>query len=103
MKLKIYTGLIFLSLCFSCNTSNSTSSQTCSTPKVDYSCNLDTDCTIKDVGNCCGYYPECVNTNSPTDPKKVKECCLQNGQSSACGYPSITSCKCQNNRCAGIP
>lgn len=33
---------------------------------VDYSCGEASDCQVKDVGNYCGYYPRCVNVDSPT-------------------------------------
>lgn len=35
---------------------------------IDRSCRSDADCTVKNVGNCCGAYPACVNVTSPTDP-----------------------------------
>ena len=31
-------------------------------PDLDRSCRVDADCAVKNVGNCCGYLPACVNT-----------------------------------------
>ncbi len=67
---------------------------------VDRSCRTDTDCTVKDVGNCCGYYPACVNVNSPTDPEGVKARCAKEGMMGVCGFPAIDSCSCVNGQCA---
>ncbi|MBD8528223.1 hypothetical protein [Pseudomarimonas arenosa] len=68
--------------------------------EVDYSCKVDADCAVKDVGNCCGYYPQCVNADSPTFPDQVKAECAREGRSSICGFPSIESCQCVQGRCA---
>lgn len=69
--------------------------------QIDRSCRSDADCTVKDVGNCCGYYPACVNLDSPTDPAAVKAQCAKNGMASVCGFPAISSCQCVNNQCQG--
>ena len=66
---------------------------------VDYSCTTDADCAVKDVGNCCGYYPACVNVDSPTFPERVKAQCAKEGMSSICGFPTIESCVCKAGRC----
>ena len=50
----------------------STPAKPAATPVVvDSSCKVDADCTVKNVGNCCGYYPACVNVSSATDPGVV--------------------------------
>lgn len=67
--------------------------------KVDYSCTTDADCTVKDVGNCCGYYPACVNVDSPTFPEQVKAACAESGTAGICGFPSISGCQCVEGRC----
>jgi len=67
--------------------------------EVDYSCATDADCTVKDVGNCCGYYPACVNVDSPTFPDQVKAECARSGTMSVCGFPAIEGCQCVDNRC----
>ncbi|MEK6894790.1 MAG: hypothetical protein AABX10_04980 [Nanoarchaeota archaeon] len=66
---------------------------------IDFSCNTDSDCEIKDIHNCCGYYPGCANKNAKTDPDFVRKFCSENGFSSVCGWPSIQSCKCVSNKC----
>lgn len=71
------------------------------TVKIDRSCSTDAQCTVKDVGNCCGYYPACVNVDSPTDPEGVKAQCAKSGTASVCGFPSITSCQCVAGQCQG--
>lgn len=67
--------------------------------EVDYSCTIDADCTVKNVGNCCGYYPACVNIDSPTFPDQVKAACAASGTSSVCGFPAIGGCQCVEGRC----
>ncbi len=67
---------------------------------VDYSCRTDADCAVKNVGNCCGYYPACVNVDSPTFPDQVKAECAASGKSGVCGFPSISACQCVAGRCA---
>lgn len=69
---------------------------------IDYSCISDSDCGIKDVHNCCGYYPQCVNKDAKADPDYVRKACALEGVASACGYPSIDGCRCVQNRCVGI-
>jgi hypothetical protein len=69
---------------------------------VNYACQTDQDCAVKDIGNCCGYYPACVNAESPTFPDKVKAQCASEGQMAVCGYPEIASCSCIEGRCAAI-
>lgn len=66
---------------------------------LDYSCRADTDCAVKNVGNCCGMMPACVNKGSPTDPAAVQAECASKGVSSVCGFPEISACSCVDNRC----
>ena len=66
---------------------------------IDYSCRVDSDCAVKNVGNCCGAYPACVNTESPTFPERVAEQCREQGMSSVCGFPDISGCVCVDGRC----
>jgi hypothetical protein len=68
---------------------------------VDASCKSDADCTIKDVGSCCGYRPACVNTASPTFPEKVQAACAKDGRMGICGFPAISGCKCTAGKCEG--
>ena len=66
---------------------------------VDTSCKTDADCTVKNVDNCYGYYPACVNVNSPTDPEGVQAECAKKGTMSVCGFPEISSCSCKQGKC----
>jgi hypothetical protein len=70
-----------------------------SAKQVDYGCESDADCAVKNIGNCCGYYPACVNVDSPTFPEQVKQRCEADGMSSICGFPDISACRCVENRC----
>jgi hypothetical protein len=67
---------------------------------VDYSCKTDADCEVKNVGNCCGYYPACVNHDSATFPDRVKAECAKKGMMGVCGFPDIKTCGCVEGRCA---
>lgn len=69
------------------------------TGKVDSTCKTDADCTVKNVGNCCGYYPACVNVNSPTDPQGVQAQCAKDGMASVCGFQEISGCQCVQGQC----
>ena len=67
---------------------------------VDYACTTSADCAVKNVGNCCGYYPMCVNKDAKTDPKAVQAQCAKSGMASVCGFPAISSCSCVKGQCA---
>lgn len=71
-------------------------------PTPDRSCRTSADCTVKNVGNCCGYYPSCVNVNSPTDPEGVQAECAARGMSSVCGFPQISGCQCVSGQCRDV-
>jgi hypothetical protein len=64
---------------------------------VDYSCGEASDCEVKNVGNCCGYYPRCVNVDSPTPEPECSD-----GAGGVCGWPDITHCECVENRCRSM-
>lgn len=66
---------------------------------LDYTCQADEDCVVKNIGNCCGYYPQCVNKDSNPDPSFVQTKCSEEKVSSICGYPDITECVCSLNTC----
>ena len=70
---------------------------------VNYECSVPADCAVKDVGNCCGYYPACVNKDSPTFPEQVKAQCKKEGISSVCGFQDIAGCDCIEGRCTARP
>ena len=67
---------------------------------VDTTCGADADCAIKNVGNCCGAYPACVNRASPTFPDRVQAECTNIGVAGICGYPVIEGCVCTEGRCS---
>ncbi len=66
---------------------------------VDSSCTRNSDCKVKNVGNCCGMMPACVNKDSPTDPAAVQAQCQASGMMSICGFQDIKACQCVSGRC----
>lgn len=66
---------------------------------IDRSCDSDADCQVKNVGNCCGYFPACVNKDSPTDPAAVQAECQAKGVASVCGFREISACTCNAGTC----
>ena len=67
---------------------------------VDTSCKTSADCAVKNVGNCCGAMPACVNKDSPTDPAAVQAACSAKGMMGVCGFAEISACQCDNGQCA---
>jgi len=67
--------------------------------KVDYGCRSNADCAVKNVGNCCGAMPACVNKDSPTDPQGVQAQCAASGRMGVCGFVDVTACQCVGGRC----
>src|SRR3546814_2104116 len=68
-------------------------------PTIEYGCKADSDCTVKNVGNCCGAMPACVNKDSPVDPAAVQSQCAKDGRVGVCGFREIKSCSCNAGRC----
>jgi hypothetical protein len=68
----------------------------------DLSCRLASDCEVKNVGNCCGYFPACVNRDSPVDPDAVRAECARTGTSSICGWQDIQACDCVQGQCQAV-
>lgn len=68
-----------------------------------YECAVDSDCEIKDIGNCCGHYPACVHADSIADPQAVASECAERGLSGICGFPVIEACACREGRCEAAP
>lgn len=66
---------------------------------VDYRCRADSDCAVKNVGNCCGYYPACVNKDSATWPEQVRADCQREGKMAVCGFREVAACSCRQGRC----
>ena len=67
---------------------------------VDSTCKTSADCAVKNVGNCCGAMPACVNKDSPTDPAAVQAECNARGEMSICGFKEISACQCDDGQCA---
>jgi hypothetical protein len=65
----------------------------------DRGCTTDSDCVVKDIGNCCGYFPACVNKNAKTDPAAVRAQCETSGMASICGFKDVKGCQCVQGRC----
>jgi len=71
---------------------------------LDASCAVDSDCEVKDVGNCCGRMPACVNRAAvPRSAAAVQRECERTGTSSICGFQELAGCRCEAGRCAGVP
>lgn len=66
---------------------------------INYSCQADSDCVVKDVHHCCGYYPMCTNKNALVNATFVIDACKKEGFVGVCGYPAIDYCKCENKKC----
>lgn len=66
---------------------------------VNRSCKTSADCAVKNVGNCCGAYPACVNKDSPTFPDRVKAQCGKEHRMGVCGFPVVNGCSCVAGKC----
>mmetsp|Transcript_10831 Transcript_10831/g.32065 ORF Transcript_10831/g.32065 Transcript_10831/m.32065 type:complete len:163 (-) Transcript_10831:352-840(-) len=71
-------------------------------PVTDFSCNEHADCAVKNVGNCCGFFPECVSASFCPDLPGVESWCSSNGISSICGWSNIHACVCENKKCEAV-
>ena len=69
---------------------------------VDYSCRTSADCAVKNVGNCCGYFPACVSKDAKVDPDAVRAECERTGMSSVCGFQDIQACACEQGQCRAV-
>lgn len=70
--------------------------------KIDRSCRTDADCAVRDVRNCCGAMPSCVNADAKIDPNRVQEDCKRGGGFAVCGFPAIEGCKCASGQCVAL-
>ncbi|HTA65744.1 MAG TPA: hypothetical protein VK753_09575 [Xanthomonadaceae bacterium] len=68
----------------------------------DRSCKVDADCQVKDVGNCCGRYPECVNKDAPVDPKAIRAQCASEHRIGMCHVMAVGGCSCVRGQCSDI-
>ncbi len=62
-------------------------------------CAADSDCEVKDVGNCCGYYSQCVAKNATPQKEAVRAWCERNEVKGICGFQEIQGCACVAGRC----
>lgn len=69
----------------------------------DRTCRTDADCAVKDVGNCCGRFPLCVNKDAKVDPAAVRARCEREGLASTCGFREVGGCQCVKGRCENLP
>ncbi len=67
-----------------------------------YFCRTDSDCEVKDVHNCCGYFPRCVNKDYEPDINAVIRRCEEEGSGGICGFPDITHCECIDSYCQSM-
>ena len=65
-------------------------------------CNSDSDCKVKDVHNCCGYFPKCVNKDYVPDIAAVERECKEKSITSICGFSDIKSCACSEHKCIAV-
>lgn len=72
-------------------------------PALNIRCQTDADCTVKNVGNCCGFLPACVNKASPTAPDLVLARCAGSGEEPICDHPMIYACLCEQGICRADP
>ncbi len=66
------------------------------------SCKTNSDCAVKDVGNCCGTFPMCVSKDAKTDPAAVRAQCAKDGMASVCGFQEVSGCQCVKGQCENI-
>ncbi|MBS0213313.1 MAG: hypothetical protein JSR26_09085 [Proteobacteria bacterium] len=66
----------------------------------DRSCKTDSDCQVKNVGNCCGAFPMCVNKDAAVDPKAVKAQCAAEHRMGMCHVIAVHGCSCVQGQCA---
>ena len=66
---------------------------------IDSSCQTNEDCVKKNVGNCCGEFPRCVNKNFEPAPDFVSEKCKDENLFSGCGFVAFNSCICKDTNC----
>eukprot|EP00587_Corethron_hystrix_P010537 CAMPEP_0113301770 /NCGR_PEP_ID=MMETSP0010_2-20120614/2857_1 /TAXON_ID=216773 ORGANISM="Corethron hystrix, Strain 308" /NCGR_SAMPLE_ID=MMETSP0010_2 /ASSEMBLY_ACC=CAM_ASM_000155 /LENGTH=127 /DNA_ID=CAMNT_0000155441 /DNA_START=45 /DNA_END=425 /DNA_ORIENTATION=+ /assembly_acc=CAM_ASM_000155 len=65
----------------------------------DKSCATHADCMVKNVGNCCGDYPMCVNHEFQPDLGAVRDYCANNTKVGVCGWSHIDACACVEGSC----
>ena len=61
---------------------------------LDSSCTMDNQCVVQNVGDCCGYFPMCINSDSVLVPSEVTDICA-NQKTTDCKPMVISYCRCQ--------
>src|ERR1700734_2667240 len=64
-----------------------------------YLCTQHIDCTVKNKGNCCGYYPVCANVYAVFTQE---DACPGGTGFSICGFPVIDHCQCVSGECTAF-
>lgn len=72
-------------------------------PALNLRCQTAVDCEVKNIGNCCGFLPVCVNKASPTAPDLVLARCAASGEEPICDHPMIYACLCERGICKADP
>ena len=67
-----------------------------------YFCSVNSDRVVKDVHNCCGYYPKCVNKDYIPNIASVEKECKEKGIVSICGFAEVKECRCEQNKCVSV-
>merc|ERR1711862_93786 len=68
----------------------------------DISCTTHSDCMVKNVGNCCGAYPMCVNHEFQPDLNAVDAFCASSMMMAICGWSVIDACACVEGSCTDL-
>jgi len=106
MKREVY--LLFIVTCIISLVSLTTAAEYTSLynyySSLEDKCRSHDDCVVRNVRNCCGYYPKCVNINATLDSEIVEEICFDKNES--CTKIIMGYCRCQvdspsKKRCIG--
>lgn len=62
-----------------------------------YACVSNSDCQIKNIFSCCGYFPRCANTAANFAPPDCSQ-----GQIGVCSLPLIDHCECRQRVCVDV-
>lgn len=62
-----------------------------------YACQQNSDCQVKNVFSCCGFFPRCANTAANFSPPDCSQ-----GQIGVCSLPLIDHCECRQNACVDV-
>lgn len=62
-----------------------------------FACEANSDCQIKNIFSCCGYFPRCANTAANFAPPDCSQ-----GQIGVCSLPLIDHCECRQQACVDV-